>query len=40
MIKGYESDSATWEEKANILVTASKDMDACTVQKVYLITYR
>ena len=39
MIKEYESDSPTSEENDDIFVPASKELDARSVRKVYLITY-
>ena len=39
MIKEYESDSPSSEENNDIFVPASKELDARSVCKVYLITY-
>ena len=39
MIKEYESDSPSLEENNNIIVPGSKELDARSVRKVYLITY-
>ena len=39
MIKEYESDSPSSEENNDIFVPASKELDARSVRKVYLIMY-
>ena len=39
MIKEYESDSPSLEENNNIIIPGSKELDARSVRKVYLITY-
>ena len=39
MIKEYNSDSPTSEENEDIFVPKSRELDACSVRKVYLITY-